>query len=171
MEKTSLAKYIVGLALFIVAGILAAATIYFDAFMPLFEGLKTWTYDDYALVAVITLIFGPWFVLFLSPAFFIIWDYIGEKYGKKQYLLNVCWLILCCTFAYFAFCFPNVLIKIGKLPTISEISLQLYYLAIFFVTLFLLCWLCHMIDYYKHLLEYLKTAERKPRGENIVSAD
>ncbi|MBQ5452024.1 MAG: hypothetical protein IIT56_03435, partial [Bacteroidales bacterium] len=50
-----------------------------------FENAVFWTYDDYALVAVITLIFGPWFVLFLSPAFFIIWDYIGEKYGKKQY--------------------------------------------------------------------------------------
>ena len=168
MGKTSLAKYVVGLALLILTGIFAASAFYYDVFTPFFKGFQS---GDFALIAVITLIFGPWFVLFLSPAFFIIWDYIGEKYGKKQYLLNVCWLILCCTFAYFAFCFPNVLIKIGKLPAISEVSLQLYYLAIFFVTLFLLCWLCQMIDYYKHLLEYLRTPMRKPRGENIVSAN
>ncbi len=171
MEKTSLTKYIVGLALFIITGILAAATISFDAFMPLFEGLKTWTYDDYALVAVITLIFGPWFVLFLSPMFVTIWDYIGEEYGKKQHLLNACWLILCCAFAYFAGNFPNVLIKIGKLPAISELSLQLYRLVIILITWFLLCWLCHLIDYYKHLLEYLETPMRKPRGENIVDTN
>ncbi len=171
MEKTSLAKYIVGLALFIITGILAAATIYFDAFMPLFEGLQTWTYDDYALVAVITLIFGPWFVLFLSPAFVIIWDYIGDKYGKKQHLLNAGWLILCCAFAYFAGNFPNVLIKIGQLPEMSEFSLQCYHFVIVSATLFVLCWLCRMVDYYKHLLEYLKTPMRKPRGENIVDTN
>ena len=171
MGKTSLAKYVVGLALLILTGIFAAATIYFDAFMPLFQGLQTWTSDDYAFIVVITLFFGPFFVLFLAPAFVIIWDYIDEKYGKKQHLLNACWLILCCTFAYFAVCFPNVLIKLGKLSAISEVSLQLYYLAIFFVTLFLLCWLCRMVDYYKHLLEYLRTPMRKPRGENIVSAN
>ncbi|MBR1606049.1 MAG: hypothetical protein IJ660_08120 [Alphaproteobacteria bacterium] len=169
MEKTSLAKYIVGLILLIITGILAAATIYFDAFMPLFQGLKTWTYDDYALVAVITLIFGLLFVLFLFPVFVTIWDYIGEEYGKKQHLLNVCWLILCCAFAYFAVCFPNVLIKIGKFPAISELSLQLYRLVIILITWFLLCWLCHLVDYYKHLLEYLEIPMRKPRGENIVS--
>ncbi len=169
MEKTSLAKYIVGLALFIITGILAAATIYFDAFTPFW--LQTWTSDDYAFIGVITVFFGPFFVLFLAPAFVSIWDYIDEKYGKKQHLLNACWLILCCTFAYFAVCFPNVLIKLGKLSAISEVSLQLYRLAIFFVTWFLLCWLCRMVDYYKHLLEYLRTPMRKPRGENIVSAN
>ena len=169
MEKTSLAKYIVGLALFIITGILAAVTIYFDVFTPFFRGLQT--SDDYVAMAVIALIFGPWFVLFLSPMFVTIWDYIGEEYGKKQHLLNACWLVLCCAFAYFAGNFPNVLIKIGQLPAVSELSIQLYRLVIIFVTLFLLCWLCHLVDYYKHLLECLKTPMRKPRGENIVSAN
>lgn len=169
MEKTSLARYIVGLILFIITGVLAALSIYFDAFMPLFRGLQT--SDDYVAIAVIALIFGPWFVLFLSPMFVTIWDYIGEKYGKKQHLLNAVWLILCCAFTYFAGNFPDVLIKIGQLPAISEFSLQLYHLVIFFVTLFLLCWLCHLVDYYKHLLEYLKTPMRKPRGENIVDTN
>ena len=167
MEKTSLAKYIVGLILFIITGVLAALSIYFDVFTPFFRGLQT--SDDYVFMAVITLLFGPYFLLFLFPVFVSIWDYIGEEYGKKQHLLNACWLILCCAFAYFAGNFPYVLIKIGKLPAISELSLQLYRLVILFVTWFLLCWLCHMIDYYKHLLEYLRTPMRKPRGENIVS--
>lgn len=169
MEKTSLAKYIVGLILFIITGILAALSIYFDVFTPFFKGIQT--PDDYAFIAVITLLFGPWVVLFLSPVFVTIWDYIGEKYGKKQHLLNVCWLVLCCAFAYFAGNFPSVLIKIGKLPAISELSLQLYRLVIILITLFLLCWLCHLVDYYKHLLEYLRTPMRKPQGENIVSAN
>ena len=146
MEKTSLAKYIVGLALFIITGILAAVTIYFDVFTPFW--LQTWTSDDYVFMAVITLLFGPLFVLFLFPVFVSIWDYIDEKYGKKQHLLNVCWLVLCCAFAYFAVCFPNVLIKIGKLPAISELSLQLYRLVIILITLFLLCWLSHLVDYF-----------------------
>ena len=167
MEKTSLAKYIVGFILFIITGVLAALSIYFDVFTPFFRGLQT--SDDYVFMAVIALLFGPYFLLFLFPVFVCIWDYIEDKYGKKQHLLNACWLVLCCAFAYFAGNFPNVLIKIGKLPAISELSLQLYRLVILFVTWFLLCWLCHMIDYYKHLLEYLRTPMRKPRGENIVS--
>ena len=167
MEKIFSARNIVGLILFILTGILATVTINFDAFTPFFKGLQT--PDDYVAMAVIALIFGPWFVLFLSPVFVTIWDYIGEKYGKKQHLLNVCWLVLCCSFAYFAVCFPYVLIKIGKLSVISELSLQLYRLVIILITWFLLCWLCHLVDYYKHLLEYLKTPMRKPRGENIVS--
>ncbi len=162
-------RNIVGLILFVITGILAAVTIYFDAFMPFFKGLQT--PDDYVAIAVIALIFGPWFVLFLSPVFVTIWDYIGEKYGKKQHLLNACWLVLCCSFAYFASNFPNVLINIGKLSAISELSLQLYRSVIIFVTLFLLCWLCHLVDYCKHLLEYLKTPMRKPRGENIVDTN
>ena len=169
MEKTSLAKYIVGLALFIVTGILAALSIYFDVFTPFFKGIQT--PDDYAFIAVITLLFGPLFVLFLFPVFVTIWDYIGEKYGKKRHLLNAGWLIFCCAFAYFAGNFPSVLIKIGKLPAISELSLQLYRLVIILITLFLLCWLCRMVDYYKHLLEYLITPMRKPRGENIVDTN
>ena len=115
-------------------------------------------------------IFGPWFVLFLSPAFVIIWDYIGDKYGKKQHLLNAGWLILCCAFAYFAGNFPNVLIKIGQLPDISEFSLQFYRFVIVLATMFVLCWLCHLVDYYRHLLEYLGTPMRKPKGENLVDA-
>ncbi len=169
MEKIFSAKNIVGLILFIITGILAAVTIYFDVFTPFFKGLQP--PDDYVAIGVIALIFGPWFVLFLSPMFVTIWDYIGEEYGKKQHLLNAVWLILCCAFAYFAGNFPNVLIKIGQLPAMSELSIQLYRLVIIFVTLFLLCWLCHLIDYYKHLLECLKTPMRKPRGENIVSAN
>ena len=167
MEKIFSARSIVGLILFVITGILVAVTINFDAFTPFFKGLQT--SDDYVAIAVIALIFGPWLILFLSPVFVTIWDYIGEKYGKKQHLLNACWLVLCCSFAYFAVCFPYVLIKIGKLSAISELSLQLYRSVIVFVTLFLLCWLCHLVDYYKHLLEYLKTPMRKPRGENIVS--
>lgn len=169
MGKTSLAKYIVGLALLTITGILASATLYYDAFTPFLKGLKT--YNDYVLMGMSVIL--PCFVLFLflTPAFIIIWDYFSEKYGKKQCLLNVCWLILCSTFAYFAAFFPNVLMKIGRLPDISEVSLQLYRLVIVFVALFLLCWLSHMVDYYKHLLEYLKMPMRKPRDENIVSAN
>ena len=169
MEKTSLAKYIVGLILFIITGVLAALSIYFDVFTPFFRGLQT--SDDYVFMAVIALLFGPYFLLFLFPVFVSIWDYIEDKYGKKQHLLNACWLVLCCAFAYFAGNFPNVLIKIGQLPAVSELSIQLYRLVIILITLFLLCWLCHLVDYYKHLLECLKTPMRKPRGENIVSAN
>lgn len=109
--------------------------------------------------------------LFLSPAFLIIWDYIGDQYGKKQHLLNAGWLILCCAFAYFAGNFPNVLIKIGYLPEMSELSLQIYRLVVILVTMFVWCWLCHLVDYYKHLLEYLRTPMGNPKGENIVDAN
>lgn len=169
MEKIFSARNIVGLILFILTGIFAALSIHFDVFTPFFRGLQT--PDDYVAIGVIALIFGPWFVLFMSPVFVSIWDYIEDKYGKKQHLLNAVWLILCCAFAYFAGNFPNVLIKIGQLPAVSELSIQLYRLVIILITLFLLCWLCHLVDYYKHLLECLKTPMRKPRGENIVSAN
>ena len=168
MKKIFYAKNIVGLILLILTGIFAASAFYYDVFTPFFKGFQS---GDFALIALITLIFGPWFVLFLSPAVFIIWDYIGEKYGKKQHLLNACWLVLCCAFAYFAGNFPNVLIKIGQLPDISEFSLQCYRFVIVLTTILILCWLCHLVDYYKHLLEYFTTPRRKPRGENIVSAN
>lgn len=84
MEKTSLAKYIVGLALFIITGILAAATIYFDAFTPFW--LQTWTSDDYAFIGVITVFFGPFLFCFWLRHFSL----FGTTLVKNTAKNNIC---------------------------------------------------------------------------------